>query len=107
MKTTPSTAKSLLLTGAVGITTLLSACQTAPPAPPANAVTCSKCQTVWVQEPVAVAGSKPGSGHYTLKSKPVMTCTQCESAIGTFFKTGHLQHHCSIYGGTLNHCAGH
>jgi hypothetical protein len=107
MKTASTSSKSLILLGVLGIASLLSACQTAPPAPPANAVTCSKCQTVWVQEPVAVAGSKPGNGHYTLKSKPVMTCTQCESAVVTFFRTGQLKHHCSICGGTLNHCAGH
>ncbi|MEI6375843.1 MAG: hypothetical protein WCO97_01460, partial [bacterium] len=106
MNILPTSLKTLVLTGSLGAAVLLSACQTAPTQHhPINAVTCSKCRTIWVQEPVA--GAKPGAGYYTLQNKPVMTCPQCESAVVTFFKTGQLKHHCSICGGTLNHCASH
>lgn len=106
MKTPLNNVKSLLLTGALGITTLLSACQTAPPASPANAVTCDKCKMVWVEHPYNTGYAKHPGVYIPVKSK-VMVCPDCESAIVTFFKTGQLKHHCAHCGGTLTHCTYH
>jgi hypothetical protein len=106
MKTNPTTAKSLLLMGAMGVITLLTACQTAPTAPPANAVICSKCKIVWVEHLHNTGYAKHPGTYIPVKSK-VMVCPDCESAIVTFFKTGQLKHHCATCGGTLNHCTYH
>jgi ribosomal protein S27E len=106
MNTTSNTAKSLLLFGALGITALLSACQTAPPASPANAVTCDKCKMVWVEHSYNTGYAKHPGVYIPVKSK-VMQCPDCESAVVTFFKTGQLKHHCSHCGGTLTHCTYH
>jgi ribosomal protein S27E len=106
MNTTPHAAKSLLLFGALGITALLSACQTAPPAPPAKAVTCDKCKMVWVESFSNPGYAKHPGVYIPVKSK-VMICPDCESAVVTFFKTGQLKHHCAHCGGTLTHCAYH
>ncbi len=106
MNTTSNTAKSLLLIGALGVTSLLSACQTAPTAPPANAVSCSKCKIVWVEHFYNTGYAKHPGAYVPVKSK-VMVCPDCESAVVTFFKTGQLKHHCAHCGGTLNHCTYH
>jgi ribosomal protein S27E len=102
MKTTHT--KSLLITGALGIAMMLTACQTAP-THPTSAITCNKCQTVWVQTPDG--SGKPGSGYYELRSTKKMVCPECQDAILTFLKTGKLRHHCNICGGTLDHCTSH
>lgn len=106
MNTIPTTAKSLLLMGALGITTQLSACQTAPTTPPAKAVICSKCKVVWVEHLYNTGYAKHPGVYMPVKSK-VMVCPNCESAVVTFFKTGQLKHHCATCGGTLDHCAYH
>jgi ribosomal protein S27E len=106
MNTTPYTAKSLLLLGVLGVTSLLGACQTAPPVPPANAVTCDKCKMVWVEHSSNAGYAKHPGAYIPVKSK-VMVCPDCESAVVTFFKTGQLRHHCSHCGGTLTHCTYH
>ena len=105
MKTTSTLLKSLFLTGALGAASLLSACQSVPQQHPTSAITCNKCQTVWVQVPVVVG--KPGGTYYVLRSTKRMVCPGCEAAIVTFVKTGQLKHHCSICGGTLDHCTDH
>lgn len=106
MKTTSHAAKSLLLTGALGITTLLAACQSAPTVLPANAVTCNKCKVVWVEHVYNTGYAKHPGAYMPVKTK-VMVCHDCESAIVTFFKTGQLKHHCAHCGGTLTHCTYH
>lgn len=106
MKTLHSTLKPILLSCVVGIATLLLACQTAPKAPPSNAVTCSKCKMVWVEHPYNTGYAKHPGVYIPVKSK-VMVCPDCESAIVTFFRTGHLKHYCAHCGGTLTHCTYH
>ena len=107
MKTQTTYTKLLTLTGVLGVALLMSACQTAPtPMHPTSAVTCNKCRTVWIEQP-ANHGVKPGVGYYPLRSVPMMTCPECESAVATFFRTGQLRHHCKACGGTLGHCADH
>jgi len=54
-----TTYKSLILTGVLGAAMTLTACQTAPQHP-MSAITCNKCQTVWVNTPDG--SGKPGSG---------------------------------------------
>lgn len=101
-----TTAKSLLLIGALGIISLLNACQTAPKAPPPNAVICSKCKILWVEHLHNTGYAKHPGPYIPVKSK-IMVCPDCESAIVTFFKTGRLKHHCATCGGTLDHCTYH
>lgn len=98
--------KTMLLVGALGLTGLMTSCQTAP-ADASSAVTCDKCKTVWVQRPQQVGASGKSSSFYVLKDVKTMSCPECESAAATFFKTGSLKHHCSHCGGALVHCASH
>jgi ribosomal protein S27E len=106
MKTPNITLKSLLLSGALGIATLMTACQTAPPTPLASAVTCNKCKMVWVEH-ANNPGYAKNPGAYVPVKRKVMVCPDCESSIVTFFKTGKLKHSCTHCGGTLTHCTYH
>jgi len=99
-----TTYKSLILTGVLGAAMTLTACQTAPQHP-MSAITCNKCQTVWVNTPDG--SGKPGSGYYALRSTKKMVCPGCQNAILTSLNTGQLKHHCNICGGTLDHCTDH
>lgn len=106
MKTPHITLKSLLLSGALAIATLVAACQTATPTPPANAVTCNKCKMLWVEHAYNTGYAKHPGAYVPVKSK-IMVCPDCESAVVTFFKTGKLKHSCAHCGGTLTHCTYH
>jgi hypothetical protein len=101
--------KTLLLTGILGLASLMTSCQTAP-ADATSAVTCDKCKSVWVQRPVPLGPWGKSHSYYALRAPvyaKVMDCPECESAVATFFKTGKLQHRCSHCGGVLVHCASH
>ena len=98
--------KTLLLTSMLGLAALLSSCQTST-GTPQSAVTCDKCQTVWVKRPVQVGPMGKTSGFTVLKNEKSMDCPDCESAVSTFFKTGSLKHNCNHCGGALNHCTNH
>ena len=102
MKT--NTLNSLFLIGVLGAAMTLTACQTVPQHP-TSAITCNKCQTVWVNTPDG--SGKPGSGYYALRSSKQMVCPGCQDAILTFLRTGQLKHHCNICGGSLDHCTAH
>ena len=102
MKTLP---KTLLLSGILGITGLTVSCKTAM-VDAANAVTCDKCKTVWVQRP-AQSGVGRSSGYYSLAATKSMTCPDCRSAVSTFFATGQLKHTCTHCGGAMTHCTTH
>lgn len=106
MNAISNTAKPLLLIGVLGITMLLSACQSAPMAPPSKAVICNKCRIVWIEHLQNTGYAKHPGAYIPVKSE-VMVCPDCESAIITFFKTGQLKHHCATCGGTLDHCTYH
>ena len=97
--------KSLFLATALCLTSLMTACQTAPHQT-TSGVTCSKCQTVWVKspQPPAAGVTKPGATYYMLKDVKTMICPDCSSAVMNFFKTGKLKHACSHCGGTLTTC---
>lgn len=84
----------------------LASCQTSPP-DVQSAVMCDKCKIVWVERPAQMGTSGKTSGYYPLQSGKTMVCTDCETVVAAFFKTGLLKHHCSHCGGTLNHCARH
>jgi hypothetical protein len=98
--------KTLLLTSMLGLSVLLSSCQTAAP-DVTSALTCDKCKTVWVRRPVQVGPTGKTSGFVMLRNEKSMECPDCESAVATFFKTGSLKHNCDHCGGTLNHCKQH
>jgi hypothetical protein len=98
--------KTLLLTSMLGLSVLLSSCQTAAP-DVTSALTCDKCKTVWVKRPVQVGPTGKTSGFVMLRNEKSMECPDCESAVATFFKTGSLKHNCDHCGGTLNHCKQH
>ena len=98
--------KTLLLTSMLGLTGLLTSCQTAVP-DVTSAVTCDKCKTVWVKRPVQEGPMGKSSGFVVLKNVKSMQCPDCESAVATFFKTGSLKHNCGHCGGALNHCTSH
>lgn len=103
--------KTLLLTGILGLASLMTSCQTATASADAtSAVTCDKCKTVWVLRPVPLAPYGKSQSFYALRAPAyakIMECPDCESSIVTFFKTGQLKHHCSHCGGTLTHCVAH
>ncbi|MBP7949098.1 MAG: hypothetical protein KA004_05535 [Verrucomicrobiales bacterium] len=87
--------KLLLLAFAAG----LAACQT-PTAPgPESCVMCDKCKTVWVKRPSQVGGK-----FTVMSSKKVHACSDCRSAVETFFKTGVLKHSCAKCGGDMTCC---
>lgn len=96
--------KTLLLTGILGLASLIPSCQTTS-ATGNSAVTCSKCKTVWVSSPTAIGPSR--KPYIVYRDKKIMTCPDCESAAATFFKTGSLKHHCAHCGDTLAHCETH
>lgn len=91
------------LAAAACATLFVAACQTTTPGQ--SAVMCSKCKTVWVSSPGAV---NPGrKGYIAYRDAKSMTCPECEVAADTYFKTGHLKHHCGHCGDTLVHCEQH
>jgi len=102
-----SLTKTLLLTGILGLASLITSCQSTAVAAPTSAVTCDKCKTVWVKTPESVGPTCKSSTYTVLKSTKSMDCPDCESAVATFFKTGSLKHTCSHCGGALTHCASH
>jgi hypothetical protein len=67
-----------------------------------KAVTCNKCETVWVRRP-----EHRGKGPVEYRRVKQMVCPDCQSAVVTFFKTGKLEHTCKTCGGTLDHCTVH
>ncbi len=70
---------------------------------PTEALTCSKCKTVWFKQ-----AYPDGSGkRIVLRETGAMSCTECENAVATFFKTGQLKHKCKHCGDTLTHCTRH
>jgi hypothetical protein len=89
------------LTVPIALALSLAACQAPRPAPPDEAVYCSKCETVWIQvpdfdDPYAMSTTSAKS----------MECPDCRSAVATFFSTGKLRHECTSCG-TLVHCTRH
>ncbi len=70
---------------------------------PKEAVSCSKCKTVWIKQAYPDSSGK----RLVLKDTTAMSCTECENAVATFFKTGKLKHKCSHCGDTLIHCTSH
>ena len=70
--------------------------------PSAQGVTCTKCETTWVQVPTSNGKRVTG---YTWAKKD--TCPECMDAVTTFFNTGKLQHSCKTCGDTLEICEMH
>jgi hypothetical protein len=105
-----SDAKRGVLLGvlAAGVAVLVVGCSTSAPKVTSEAggeeqaVTCSKCQTVWVQR-----AHRMGKNAVVYRREMQMVCPDCQSAIVTFFKTGKLEHTCKSCGGTLDHCTVH
>jgi ribosomal protein L37AE/L43A len=93
---------------ATGVAVLVAGCSSIQPKTSTEAegkepfVTCSKCQTVWVQR-----------AHHLDKStveyrrEKQLACPDCRSAVAAFFKTGKLAHTCKSCGGQLDHGTGH
>jgi len=95
--------KKSVLTGMLaGMALMMSGCSTMGTEHKADeqAVTCSKCQTVWISRPHQV-GKSPMTV-YTKEKK--MVCPDCESAVKNFFTTGNLGHTCKACGGTMTAC---
>jgi hypothetical protein len=64
------------------------------------AVMCDKCKTTWVRTP-----QRQGTKVTTYKSRQVMTCPDCKSAVANFFSTGKLESYkCISCGGELQTC---
>jgi nitrous oxide reductase accessory protein NosL len=104
---------SMLKTGLLGLTLsagmLLAGCQSSGEQAPttqawaSQAVTCDKCDEVWVKVP-----TENGKGRiigYT--SRKEMECPACRDAVSNFFATGELKHHCDTCGGNLSICESH
>ena len=58
---------------------------------PDKAVMCSKCQVVYVQEPV-------GKGSPVKYQSSRMECPDCKAAVASYFATGKLEHTCKTCG---------
>jgi len=72
--------------------------------PGEKGLTCSKCQTTWVQ--VADRSGKSGKVMgYTTEKKDV--CPDCTDAVNNFFATGKLQHGCKTCGDAMKVCESH
>jgi hypothetical protein len=57
-----------------------------------EAVSCPKCETVWVKEPRQIGKIK------VFVSKKKMNCAECKTAVENFFATGKLEHACKTCG---------
>ena len=72
-----------------------------------DAVMCAKCETVWVRSPTQVGPPRGTATPLAYRSSKAMVCEDCESIVGTFFKTGKLEHTCPTCGNALRHCKRH
>jgi ribosomal protein S27E len=90
---------------------LLAGCQSggtkaATTLPATQAVSCSKCKTVFVREPRSSSTGK-GSHIVGYRTRRAMTCPDCKDAVESFFATGKFQHTCKTCGDTMELCEGH
>lgn len=70
-----------------------------------KAAYCDKCKAVWVQ--ASEHKWRKGGPRIVYRSKKVMTCPDCASAVENLFKTGKLEHTCQSCGGTIEMCESH
>jgi hypothetical protein len=101
--------KSSIVAVGVGAAAFLAGCassgngsDSAAAASPSTAVTCSKCQVTYVQQPVS--NGKRIIGYTT---KPEMECPDCRSVAQNFFTSGKLEHTCAHCGVTMQTCEAH
>ena len=66
-----------------------------------QAVSCPKCQVVWVTHD----DYDPHEGVITTYRTQEFSCSDCESAVVHFFKTGKFKHSCKSCGGGLQRCS--
>ena len=71
----------------------------------ADAVTCAKCQTTWVRQPITTGGGKERVIAY--QTRKSMECPDCRTAVDNFFRTGQLAHSCKTCGEQLQICEAH
>lgn len=84
----------------LGIAALaLASCQA--PSGPTSAVSCPKCQTVWVK-----AGGSAGKGQpVALRAAGAMNCPDCDNKASPMLKGLSVNTHtCKSCGGTMFHC---
>ncbi len=71
---------------------------------PTSAVSCDKCNTVYFKAP-STTSAPGGKGFVTLLPASRMECSECETKVITWVKTGSLtQQVCKTCGGTLHCC---